>query len=113
MTGPPHAFVHEAELVMDGEADERAPGGAITVALCGHWEHEGSCRWPHNNAIALEGRWARLRTVFVAPPEDEETVRERIERGLRSGADWEVVSVGARPLAPDEEELAERLTRAL
>lgn len=43
--------MHRAELILDDEADERAPGGAVTVALCGHWDHEGPCQWPHNNAI--------------------------------------------------------------
>jgi hypothetical protein len=33
------AFAHEAVLVMEPDADMRAPGAAITVALCGHWDH--------------------------------------------------------------------------
>ena len=41
-------FVHEAAIELADGADPRAPGGAITVALCGHWEHEPPCRWPHH-----------------------------------------------------------------
>jgi len=34
------AFAHEAVLVTEPDADVRAPGAAVTVALCGHWDHE-------------------------------------------------------------------------
>jgi hypothetical protein len=37
-------FVHEATVELADDADPRALGGAITVALCGHWEHDGACR---------------------------------------------------------------------
>jgi hypothetical protein len=103
------AFVHEVELLLDADADERAPGGAVTVALCGRWDHVGPCRWPHNSAIDVDGARARVRTVFVAPAEDEELVRERIDRGIRAEVDWTVVGSKPRPLAPDEEALARRL----
>jgi hypothetical protein len=33
------AFVQEASLALDGDADRQAPGAAVTVALSGHWEH--------------------------------------------------------------------------
>ena len=32
----------EAELLLADDTDPAAPGAAVTVALCGHWEHEGS-----------------------------------------------------------------------
>jgi hypothetical protein len=102
-------FVHEAELVLGEAADTRAPGGAVTVALCGHWDHEGPRRWPHTNAIVVEHGHARLRTVFVAPPGDEDVVRERIDRGLRAADEWTVVDARARPLTPEEKALARRL----
>ena len=37
------AFAHEAVLVMESDADVRAPGAAVAVALCGHWDHEPPC----------------------------------------------------------------------
>jgi len=45
--------------------DPAAVGAMVTVALCGHWEHDGPCRWPHHNQI--DG--AQFRTVFIATPE--------------------------------------------
>jgi len=106
------AFVHEARLALAAGTDTRAPGGAVTTALCGHWEHEGPCRWPHNNEIAVIGETAVFRTVFVAPPDDEEEVRRAIETALRAPGGWTVVSAGARPLAEDENALARRLGSA-
>jgi hypothetical protein len=31
---------HVATVDLDESADPRALGGAITTALCGHWDHE-------------------------------------------------------------------------
>jgi hypothetical protein len=50
----------------------------VTVELCGHWKHDGPCRWPHNNAIA-DGRF---RTLFVADPAEADDVAGRIEHAL-------------------------------
>ncbi len=45
------AFAHEAVVSMAAGADIRAPGAAITVGLCGHWEHEPLCPLaPHATA---------------------------------------------------------------
>jgi len=41
----------DAVLELAAETDPRAPGGAVTVALCGSWEHDGACRWPHNSRL--------------------------------------------------------------
>ena len=102
-------FVHEAELRLDEGADERAPGAAVTVALCGHWEHEGPCRWPHNNALTAEPTPARFRTVFVADAADESEIRTRIVEALASAAGWTLISHRPRPVTVDEDELGRRL----
>jgi hypothetical protein len=69
------AFVQEAELLLADDTDPAAPGEAVTVALCGYWEHEGPCRWPHNNAIVTDGGGtARFRTLFVADGAEEQAV---------------------------------------
>ena len=102
------AYVHEAELLLAEGADSHAPGGAVTVALCGRWDHEGVCRWPHNSAIEVHGTRARLRTVFAAPPDEEDEVRIRIDEGLATG-DWRVVTKRARPVSQDERVLAAQL----
>jgi len=39
----------EAEVRLDSGTDPAAVGAAVTVELCGHWEHEGPCRWPPAN----------------------------------------------------------------
>jgi hypothetical protein len=67
-------------------SDDRAPGGAVTVALCGHWNHDGPCRWPHHSSISLEGGGRHLLVVqFDASGDDVETVKTRIGDALRHG----------------------------
>lgn len=38
------AFAHDTALQLAPGGDDGAPGAAITVGLCGHWEHEGRLR---------------------------------------------------------------------
>jgi hypothetical protein len=104
-----HAFVVEAELVLGHGFDPAAVGAAVTVELCGHWEHDGPCRWPHNSAIEAERDPARFRTLFVADRREAELVRERVETVLRGESGWRLVSVRSRPVADDECALAEGL----
>jgi hypothetical protein len=103
------AFVVEAEIVLADGLDPAAVGAAVTVELCGHWEHEGACRWPHNSAIEATRDPARFRTLFVAAASEEPHVRERIEKSLRGAAAWRVVSIRARAVAEAERALAGRL----
>jgi hypothetical protein len=103
------ASVIEAELSLDPAVDPAAVGAAVTVELCGHWEHDGACRWPHNSAIDAEREPIRFRTVFVSDEEETTHVGDRIEAALRGGAGWRVLSVRSRPVADDERSLAERL----
>ena len=103
------AFAQEAELLLDKGTDSRAPGGAVTLALCGHWEHDGPCRWPHHSAIETEGCSARLRTGFASTAKDEPTVRRRMEEGLRCAEGWTVLSIRPAELNEDERELGRRL----
>jgi hypothetical protein len=84
----------------------------VTTALCGHWEHDGPCRWPHNNAVTT-GAVASFRTLFVATPTDEKGVRERIESTLRAGQGWSVLDTRARPVSPSEQPLARRLMTSI
>ncbi len=103
------AHVVQAELALQEGFDPAAVGALVTVELCGHWEHEGACRWPHHSAIDAERDPARFRTLFVADATEEPDVRERIERVLRGEAGWRTVSVSARPVAPAERTHADRL----
>ena len=103
------AFVLEADVRIEPETDPAALGAAVTTALCGHWEHEGPCRWPHNNQADPADAPASFRTIFVAPAEEEADVRMRIEDALREGSGWELLDAHARPLRAEEEPLAQRL----
>jgi len=78
-------FVHEAILDLTDDADPRAPGGAITVALCSHWDHEPPCRWPHHTDVRPDGDHYVVRTTFTATPEEEPAVRTKIVHALESG----------------------------
>jgi len=90
----------------------------VTVALCGHWEHEGACRWPHRTSIsARAGQSLQVRVVFVADDGEEPAVRGQIRDALDEGrlasgprADhWTVLTQGRSELRPEEEQLAHRL----
>jgi hypothetical protein len=104
-------YVHEAELRLEPGADPRAPGGAVTVALCGSSEHEGPCRWPHNNDHVVSGGATTFRTLFVVRPDEEAEVRELIDAALRGGDGWTLARAGERALEPEEQELADRLAQ--
>lgn len=106
---PTGAFVVEARIALAGGVDERAVGAAVTTALCGHWEHEPPCRWPHNNAIRPDGDGWLHRTLVVAPLGEEALVHTSIETALREAEDWTVLEVRARPVADGERRLAENL----
>ena len=104
-----HAYVHEAEIDLLADIDPRAVGAAVTVALCGHWEHEGPCLWPHNNHIDDSPLQKRVfRTLFVCEPADEPVVREKIRAALLA-PEWHVCADRARAVAASEQELADNL----
>jgi len=99
------AFVHQAQLVLNEGVDPAGPAAAVTTALCGHWEHEGPCRWPHNNELNGDS----FRTVFVADADEEQAVRSKIDEALQAATGWSVGSSGPREPAPEERELGRRL----
>lgn len=80
-------FAHEAVLVLGHGASVSAPGGAVTVALCGHWEHEGPCAWPHNTSVlGYEGDAVTVKVEFSCEPDEEDSVRRLIRKSLHDGA---------------------------
>lgn len=95
-----------AMLALAEGTDPRAPGGAVTVALCGSWEHDPPCRWPHNSDIVRDGS---IRTIFAAPSDEALEVRGRIEAALRGDARWRVLLLEDGTLTADERALGERL----
>jgi hypothetical protein len=119
-------FVHTALLAMDPDADDRAPGGAITVALCGPPEHEPPCPLAAHHTAAdrvagLDGApQLRLRVLFAAEAGDETTVRERIDAALIAGeldgpdgatTRWRLLIAGPGTIGPHEQAHARRLTQ--
>jgi hypothetical protein len=112
-------FAHDAVLAMESEQDLHAPGGAITVALCGSWEHAPPCPLaPHHTAAERDGDVVQLRVLFAAEPHDEHEVRRRIADALATGqvvtpsgdvARWRVVSDGPGEARPEESDHGHRL----
>jgi hypothetical protein len=116
------AFAHDAVLALEAGGDERAPGGAITVALCGSWSHEPPCPLaPHHTAARRGGDEVTLRVLFAAAPDDEARVRVLVEDALARGegvvpdgarTSWRVLRSGPSPVRAEEQDHAERLTRS-
>jgi hypothetical protein len=103
------AFAHDAVLRMAADADVRAPGAAVTVALCGHWEHDPPCPLaPHHTSAVRDGGEVRLRILFAAEPGSEEEVRSRIEESLNA-THWRLVESRRGEVSAHEAEHARRL----
>ena len=115
-------FAHDALLSMEPDADDRAPGGAITVALCGSWEHEPPCPLaPHHTRAERVGDEVRLRVLFAAEPAEESRVRAMIDDALSEGTgatpkdgtvSWRLVVSRESEVRPEEQEHAARLTES-
>lgn len=110
---------HRAVLALQPGADRRAPGGAITLALCGAYQHEPPCPLaPHHTAVEGPDEALVLRVVFAAAPDDEPDVRRRIGVALGSGeatgptgavSRWRLLEAAPDAVRDDERELAARL----
>ena len=86
MHAPRYNHLKTYSIRLEKDADERGPGAAVTVALCGHWEHDGSCRWSHYSSISqTETGLHRLVVEFDAPANELEEVITRIEAALKAG----------------------------
>lgn len=115
------AFAHNAVVIVES-GDVRAPGAAITEALCGHWEHEPPCPLaPHHVAAEQRGHEVSLRVLFATEPAAESQVRSRIVTALRkdglTGPDrvvsrWRLLSVEPSTVRDDEADHAESLVHS-
>jgi hypothetical protein len=121
MTERRRAFAHDAVLAFPAGGDERAPGGVVTLALCGSWTHDPPCPLaPHSTSTARDGGQLRVRVLFAAEPADEARVRALIEEALVRGecvgpdgvrTAWRLAGASASELRPEEAEHAGRLLR--
>lgn len=112
-------FAHDVVVRMTAENDLRAPGGAITLALCGSWEHDPPCPLaPHHTDAHRDGDVVRLRVLFAAEPADEPEVRRRIGEALAGGEVvapdgtvnyWQLRTSEPSSLRPDEFDHGSRL----
>ena len=114
-------FAHEAVVYAGAEADAQAPGAAVTVALCGHWEHEPPCPLaPHHTQATRVGGDLHLRILFAAEPRCEGEVRRRIDAALALGqldgprgvATWQLRSSRSAMVAESELAHGQRLVEA-
>ena len=115
-------YAHDAVLTLDDDGDERVPGGAITIALCGSWEHEPPCPLaPHHTRTSRSDGRLRLRLLFAAEPDDEERVRSLVDDALGRGegddpegnhTTWRLVESGRSDVRPEEAEHVGRLIRS-
>ncbi|MCA2211949.1 hypothetical protein [Jidongwangia harbinensis] len=115
------AYAHEAVLVLAPDGDERAPGGAVTAALCGPGEHPPPCPLAaHHTAADRQGDELRIRILFATAPNRADEVRRRIDDALARGAftgpggqvtQWRTVRSGCVRLAEAERPHARRLLR--
>jgi hypothetical protein len=79
------AFAHQGLIELLDGGDERAPGAAVTVALCGHWEHEPPCRVPHRTDVAAGSDGLAVRVLFACDPADEAAVHGSVQQALARG----------------------------
>jgi hypothetical protein len=113
------AYAHEAVLILDG--DRRAPGGAVTQALCGALDHAPPCPLAaHHTAAEPVGDELRLRILFATAPDRVDEVRGRIDAALAAGAftgpdgvtsRWRLVTAGCARVVPEERAHARRLLK--
>lgn len=83
------AYVHTAAVRLADGADPAALGGAITLALCGSWQHEGPCPLAAHHTTTGAGTDAdgttTVRVLIASDARDEAAVRMRIDGALAAG----------------------------
>ena len=119
--GMREAYAQDAIVTMGPDGDIRAPGGAVTVALCGRIDHDPPCPVaPHHTGAERDGDEVRLRILFATEPSRAGEVRAGIENALRAGAfdgpdgvrtTWQLRDSASAPISPAERDHADRLTR--
>ena len=79
-------FQHSYDLRLASGGDKQAPGAAITVGLCGHWDHEGPCRWPHHSTVThLQADDFRLTVDVTCKVHERSQVLDRLRQAILGG----------------------------
>jgi hypothetical protein len=106
---------------MEPDGNVRAPGAAVAVALCGHWDHEPPCPLaPHRVSAVEDGGELRVRILFAAEPDTEPEVRRLIELALSGRVEfpdgfttpWRLRASGPSDVSAEETGQAEHLIRS-
>lgn len=80
------AFAHNAVLAMEDDADLAGPGGAVTLALCGSFDHPPPCPLaPHHTRAERGEDGVAVRVLFAVEAPREAEVRARIDQALAAG----------------------------
>ncbi len=79
-------FAHEVAVQLATDGDPAALGGAVTVELCGHWEHEPPCLFPHHTESVGRADGYLVHVDFDCAPGEEADVRRRIDAALATGS---------------------------
>jgi hypothetical protein len=108
------AYAHDAVVAMQPDGSPNAIGGAITIALCGHWDHTPPCPLaPHYVTALPDGETVSVRILFATEPSNERRVRALIGQALATGelaspeggvTTWHLSSDAASTVRPDEQD---------
>ena len=114
-----HAYAHDAVVVLQPDGSANALGGAVTLALCGHWDHQPPCPLaPHHVSTQQAGETVTLRILFATEAANERRVRALIGEALATGrlagpggalTTWRLKSAAAGNIRPEEADHAGRL----
>jgi hypothetical protein len=101
---------------MQPDGSPNAIGGAITAALCGHWDHTPPCPLaPHYVTALRDGETVAVRILFATEPSNERRVRSLIAEALATGelagpdggvATWQLSSAAPGNVRPEEQDHA-------
>ena len=81
------AFAHDATVDMDDDADLTGPGGAVTLALCGSFDHAPPCPIaPHHTRAERRDDGVAVRVLFAVEAPREAEVRALIDEALATGS---------------------------
>jgi hypothetical protein len=115
-------YAHDAVVDLPPGADLSGPGGAVTLALCGAFDHPPPCPLaPHHTRADRRADAVAVRVLFAADPAAEAQVRARIDAALEGGSctgpdgvetTWTLRSSAAGAVSDEEREHGERLRRS-